>query len=691
VRLVCWLKSIIVAPEHLAILGSVFDFAGPRVSRKFRLFLFRMLGGALAADFYLYRSETHRLRALLIGLVSGALCRVKTHNLEKLPDGGVLLLPNHTTGFDAVALQLACPRPIRFLVRESTCQHRWLNPVLRLAGTEAIPISKDHAKESILKAVEYIEKGEIVCIFPEGQLNPTGALHKLHKGFGLIARLANCNVVPVWLDGLGNPIFLFKDGRFVCNFPERIPPLTTIVFGRPTSAGSIDTGVAREKLLELSEVSFQCRPELSDHLGRVTIKGLRRHQFDDAVIDGDRNRGQKRGDLLATCIALSRWIKKKCANERVAIVLPPGVDALIANVAVTLAGKRAVNFDLKSSSAAIQSAIDRGKLLHAISSEPMIKRLEGFVWPKISWRLEEMIAELRIEIKLWRIVSLFAPAWLLGDLLGLPRKGDQKEAAVLFLSDRAGEPVEVVLSHRNVMANVTQLSSTLNMSRYDSLMADPSFFYSCGCALTIWYPLIKGVRTVTYSDLASFEQSAELVERYAVRLLVTTPNALRAYLRHAAVQDFEGIRMLISSVDAPPGDLNKAFERKFNKPVFEGYWHGESASLISVNLPDPAPKQTSSRVGSVGKLIRGQAAQIRHPETGETLSPYKLGTLWLRGPNILRGFLHNPEKGTDGWFCTAELARFDEDGFLYIERSASSFPEIGSKQAQNQPAAVRAI
>ncbi len=94
-RLICWLKSVIVVPGHLAVLGSLFDFAGPGVSRKFRLFLFRVLGGALAADFYLYRSETQRLRALLIGLVSGALCQVKIHDLENLPKGGFLLLLNH--------------------------------------------------------------------------------------------------------------------------------------------------------------------------------------------------------------------------------------------------------------------------------------------------------------------------------------------------------------------------------------------------------------------------------------------------------------------------------------------------------------------------------------------------------------------------------------------------------------------
>ena len=94
--------------------------------------------GALAADFYLYRSETQRLRALLIGLVSGALCQVKIHDLENLPKGGFLLLPNHLTWIDAIVLQLACPRPIRFVIFEDIYNLRVLNPVFRAIG--ALPM-----------------------------------------------------------------------------------------------------------------------------------------------------------------------------------------------------------------------------------------------------------------------------------------------------------------------------------------------------------------------------------------------------------------------------------------------------------------------------------------------------------------------------------------------------------------------
>ncbi len=142
----------------------------------------------------------------------------------------------------------------------------------------------------------------------------------------------------------------------------------------------------------------------------------------------------KRGDLLAASIALSRWIKKHCAGERVAVVLPPGVGAVVANVAVTLANKVAVNLNFTAGRAALQSAINRGQILHAISAKPVMKRLEDFPWPKDVFRLEELMPELKPKIVIWRLISAVTPAWVLSHLLGLPRRGDRKEAVLLFTS-----------------------------------------------------------------------------------------------------------------------------------------------------------------------------------------------------------------------------------------------------------------
>jgi acyl-[acyl-carrier-protein]-phospholipid O-acyltransferase/long-chain-fatty-acid--[acyl-carrier-protein] ligase len=639
----------------------------------------------LAGSLYRRVTGISRLEATLGGAVASCFHRLTSYGLENLPKGGFLLVANHSCVFDVGLLQLACPRPMRILTRESVSHHRWVNPVLNLLGSEAIPISEIHAKQAIQEAVDHIRNGEIVCVFPESDLSRTGGLLKLQKGYELICRLAECDVVPVWLDGMSDSIFSFKHGKNFLRNLIRIPLRAAVAFDHPISGSSANSGVIRQRLVELSEFCFLKRPELRVHLARATITGLKRHQFDDAFIGGDDGRRTKRGDLLATAIALSRWIKKNCPDERVAVVLPPGVDAAIANIAVTLAGKTPVNLDFGSGSSAVESTINRNRLRHAISSEAAAKRPENFAWPTDACRLEEITARLKMEISFWRIVSLLAPAWFLSGLLGLPPKGDQKEAAILSTTDSPGEPAGVILSHRNLLGNVAQLDSTLRMGHGDSLLASASVLHG-GDALTLWYPLIKGIRIVDCSEVIDVEKSAELIERYRVTLLVTTPDMVQGYLGRAHPKQFESLQIVITGSEKLLPEQASAFKQKFHKHAFAGYGLAKTASVLSTNLPDSAKihpddnLQPRNRVGSVGKLMPGQAAQIRDPETAKVLSPHQLGMLWLKGPNIFTGYLNQWAKTAevlnDDWFQTGDLARFDEDGFLYIEGQVSRFSEI---------------
>jgi acyl-[acyl-carrier-protein]-phospholipid O-acyltransferase/long-chain-fatty-acid--[acyl-carrier-protein] ligase len=624
--------------------------------------------------------------ALLCGIFAGALYRLNTFGLENLPKGGFLLVANHVNGLDAMLLQLACPRPIRFVAFDFICTHRWLCPILGLVGANVIPISKEHAKEAIQKAAKYIKNGEIVCVFPEGQLSHTGVLLKVQKGFQLISRLAGCEVVPVCLYDLSCLNFPFDDDKSLFKNLIRIPLRATIAFGRAISARSIDQGRIRQEFGVLSEFCFQNRPELRAHLGRITLGSLKRRQFDDAIIDGTNDQRLTRGDLLASSVAVSHWLKKWCPGDRIAVILPPGPGAAIANIAVTLADKVPANLNFDSGRAALQSAIQRGQVGSVISSGPLTSSLEDFPGPLNLCLLEEIIAELRLKILFWRIVSHILPAWLLSDLLRLPRKGDRKEAAVFFATTGFGEPTGVVFSHRNVMGNVIQWRSTLKMRAQDSLMASPPFFHSSGCTLSLWYAVLEGVRTVTYSEPTNARKAAELIEEYGITTLVTTPEALRDYLGWAEPKQFGSVKVLIAGPEKLPNGLAEAFQHKFRRDVSQGFGLIETGSLISTNLPDSVTSspnhngQAPSGGGSVGKLLPGQAAQIRHPGTGEILSPYEQGMLWLKGANIFEGYLNEPEKTAkvlrDGWFQTGELARFDEDGFLYLEGRLSHFPGI---------------
>src|SRR5213076_2806437 len=136
-------------------------------------------------------------------------------------------------------------------------------------------------------------------------------------------------------------------------------------------------------------------------------------------------------------------------------------------------------------------------------------------------------------------------------------------------------------------------------------------------------------------------------------LLLATPTFLRGYLRKAEPDQLRSLRLVITGAEKLPLDLAKAFEDRFNQHVFEGYGLTETSPVVSVNLPDPQPTksgeqvQPSSRLGSVGKMAPGIAAEIREPETNRKLSSHESGMRWLRAPNIFEGYLDDPQRTAD--------------------------------------------
>src|SRR3989440_5877202 len=380
--------------------------------------------------------------------------RVTSLGLENIPEGGFLLLPNHITWVDAIVLQLACSRPIRYVIDQEHYHNPVLHPVLRTLG--CIPINTRNSRSAIRAAAEKIADGEVVCLFPEGQLERTGALLRLQRGYELIARHANAQVVPVWLDQLWGSIFSFQGGRFFTKFPKRIPYPVTIAFGKPLKAEAADIATVREELLKLGEFCFSKRPSLNRHLAEPCVRGLKKRPFATAVVDGLDHSALSRSKLLGAAVALSRYLGKEFPDERIAIVLPASKGSMVANLAVTLANRVPVDLNFTMGRGANESCCRRANLRVAISATPFIERIKDFPWPEKILKLDELMPRLKREIVFWWILSLLLPARLLLRLLKIPKRGGHTEAVLLFTSGTTGEPKGVVISHRNVVGNVSQ-------------------------------------------------------------------------------------------------------------------------------------------------------------------------------------------------------------------------------------------
>src|SRR5216110_191705 len=618
--------------------------------------------------------------------------RVTALGLENMPVGGFLLLPNHITWIDAIVLQLACPRPIRYIIDQEYYDQPILHPLLRLLG--CIPINIRHSRSAIRAATEKIAEGEIVCLFPEGQLERSGVLLRLQRGYELIARHANARVVPVWLDQLWGSIFSFQGGRFFTKFPRRIPYPVIIAFGKPLQGEAADNASVREELLKLGEFCFSRRPSLDRHLAEECVRGLKRRRFATAVIDGIDHSQLSRSKLLGAAAALSRYLRKEFSDKRIAIVLPASKGSMVANLAVTLANKVPVDLNFTVGRAANESCCRRPDLRVAISATQFMERLKDFPWPERILKLDELLPGMKRQIIFWWIISILVPTRLLLRLLRIPKEGGHREAVLLFTSGTTGEPKGVVISHRNIVGNVSQFRQLLDATKHDAILASLPFFHTFGSTVTLWYPLIEGVRIVTYPNPLDASKCAALIERYKLTFLLLTPTFLRLYLRKAEPDNLRSLRLVITGAEKLPVDLASHFEERFHKKVFEGYCLTETAPGVSVNLPDPEPPkpgahvQPSSRLGSVGRLAPGMAAEIREPETDQKLSLYDSGMLWLRGVNIFEGYLHDPKRTAeilrDGWLKTGDVGRFDEDGFLYIEGRLSRFSKIGGEMVPHE-------
>jgi acyl-[acyl-carrier-protein]-phospholipid O-acyltransferase/long-chain-fatty-acid--[acyl-carrier-protein] ligase len=519
-------------------------------------------------------------------------------------------------------------------------------------------------------------------------------LLRLQRGYELIARHAKAQVVPVWLDQLWGSIFSFEGGRFFTKFPKRIPYPVTIAFGKPLKAKAANVATMREELLKLGEFCFSRRPALDRHLAEECVRGLKPRPFATAVIDGTDHTELSRSKLLGAAAALSRYLRKEFADERIAIVLPASKGSMLANLAVTMADKVPVDLNFTMGRAANESCCRRANLRVAISATPFMERLKDFPWPERVLKLDELLPRMKRQIIFWWIMSVLIPAGLLLRLLQIPGQGGHAEAILLFTSGTTGEPKGVVVSHRNVVGNVLQFRQLLDARQTDAILASLPFFHTFGSTVTLWYPLIEGVRIVTYPNPLEPAKCAALIERYKLTFLLATPTFLRLYLRKAEPEQLRTLRLIIVGAEKLPLDLASHFEERFHKKVFEGYGLTETAPVVSVNLPDPEPKkpgehvQPSSRLGSVGRLAPGMAAEIREPETGQKLSLHETGMLWLRGVNIFEGYLDDPKRTAeilhDGWLKTGDIGRFDEDGFLYIEGRLSRFSKIGGEMVPHE-------
>ena len=637
------------------------------------------------------RSHVPVLLELIARSVARILYRVRSSGAGNIPStGGVLLIANHISYVDVVVLQLACPRPIRFVGHQGLKRNAFFSWCFEMSGS--IPISVEQPRAGMKAAVAALRAGELVCLCPEGHISRTGQLMEIQRGFEVMARQANVPVIAAAIDGLWGSVFSFAGNKYLWKSPRLLPTHAFIAFGRATPPDRVSPAWARRELLDLGCLAFDERPVLKRHLGRECIRALAKHPGRVQVID--RTFGRRVvtcGQLYAVAAALSRRIRATVPERRVGVVLPPGAGAFIANLAILAAGKIPVNLNFTTARAGIEASLKLGGMVTVLSADAVRAKLPNFPWPERTLDLKAEIEACGGKRALlpWLIAAWVLPNQVCADLLGLPRCGDRDEAGLLFTSGSSGEPKGVVLSHRNILANCAQISSLSILPETCSLLGCLPVFHSFGFTATLWYPLLRGCQVVTVPSPLDTRKIIEAIRDEKATVLLGAPTFIRPVLKKALPGELRSLDLVVTGAEKLPDDLARTFRETFHIEIMQGYGLTETTPAANINQPHPPvvvstnEPQLGNRPGAVGRMMPGMTARIVDPETWQERPMSETGMVLFRGANVFEGYLDDPEKTRgafrDGWFVTGDLGRFDEEGFLFIEGRLSRFSKIGGE------------
>ena len=643
----------------------------------------------VVATLYVLYLLPDALLRLLLWLATHTLYSVHVEGRTNIPKkGGALLVPNHVSMVDAVLLIATTGRPIRFLMFKDSYEHPLVKPFAKIMGV--IPISSQLRPRdmihSLRTATQALKDGEVVCIFPEGQMTRIGQMLPFRRGMERILKGVDVPVIPVNLGGVWGSVFSFERGRFLWKFPRRIPYPVAVTFGQPMPPTTTAQEV-RQVVQELGAEAYQYRKKYMRPVHRSFVQTARRHRFRFAMADG-RTPKLTFGAALTRTVFLARRLRKIWRGQQmVGILLPPSIPGALVNLAALLMGKVPVNLNYTASNEVLASCAKQCELQTVITSTAFLERLH--VQPPVqAFMMEDLAANPRVTERLAAaLISWFLPARLLEKAVGAGRKTRLDDiATIIFSSGSTGDPKGVVLSHYNVGSNVEQINQVFMLGRNDRILGILPFFHSFGFAGTLCLPAVVGIGVVYHPSPLESRAIGALVSQYAVTFLLATPTFLQAYIRRCTPEDFGSLQYVLAGAEKLPERVAIAFEDHFGIRPLEGYGCTECSPVVAVNTRDFRAaqfRQVGFKRGSIGHPLPGISVRIVDPETHQPVPQGQTGLLLVRGPNVMQGYLNRPEKTAevlrDGWYNTGDIAAVDEDGFIRITDRLSRFSKIAGE------------
>ena len=374
--------------------------------------------------------------------------------------------------------------------------------------------------------------------------------------------------------------------------------------------------------------------------------------------------------MQATAILGAKLMPLALEGRAVGVMLPTANGAVVTLLGLMSAGRVPAMINFTAGAANILAACRAAEIDTIVTSRAFVEK----------GRLGNLVAELEKKVRIVYLEDVRPTVTFADKLRGIlgakkplvARKPDDW-AVILFTSGSEGVPKGVVLSHRNMMANVAQAAARIDFGREDKLFNVLPVFHSFGLTAGVVLPLVSGVPIYLYPSPLHYRTVPELIYGVCATILFGTDTFLNGYARVANPYDFRSLRYIVAGAEPVKESTRLIYLEKFGLRILEGYGVTETAPVLALNTP------MFNKFGTVGRVLPGMSTRLDHVEGVE-----EGGRLYVSGPNVMLGYLRADKPGVlepppEGWHDTGDIVAIDEQGFIAIKGRAKRFAKIGGE------------
>lgn len=653
----------------------------------YQVFLFTAVMSLVIGVYISIRLPHLFLRAGL-WILSNTFFRIRVSGRHHVPDDGpVLLVGTPISLIDCLVYYSSTDRNVYFVMGAPVLQHGWMGWVARMLNVIAVPHGATQADQRAIAAEinACLRGGATVCINQERSSEAHGVPFAWADDYGVLLEGTQAKVVPFYQSRLWETLYTFRDGKIHWRRPKRLPFPVDIRYGA-AFARVPDAHQVMATLSGLGREVHTTRPLRFHLLHHGFVKMARRNPRKMAVADPIVGKLSYFKTLVGS-LAFARSMRRVLDDhEMVGLLLPPSVGGVLANVALMMLGRVPINLNYTANNETLASCAGQCGVAQVITSRKLLERLPLQV-PGQTLFMEDIKESITgLDRMVAMVLALVCPPRLLDRALGHRARKSDDLATVIFSSGSEGAPKGVMLTHRNLIANIDGTLEVFPNHANSCIVGFLPFFHSFGFMATLWLPLIHGIRGIYHANPLEPKVIGKLVEDYRGTLMIGTSTFMQGFIRRCEPEQLASLEFVVCGAEKLAPRVRLAFKERFGVEPLEGYGTTECAPAVAANIPNcesPGFFSPGTKHGTIGRPIPGVEVKVVDPDTNEERPSNMEGLLLVKGPNIMQGYLNQPARTAevlrDGWYSTGDIAKVDGDGFITITDRLARFSKVAGE------------